>query len=69
MGYSTRSVPIFTDNITLDVHTATYVEHLLSEISLAYFADGQPLALDQVCETGEYIATRKDGAFIQGMEI
>jgi len=65
MGISTKAVHIFQDLITLDVHTGTHAEHL-ARITLAQFAQGQPLALDQVIENGEYIATRKDGAFIQG---
>ena len=65
MGMSTKQISVFMDLITLDVHTATYAEHL-APVTLAKFAEGQPLSLDQVLETGEYIATRKDGAFIQG---
>lgn len=68
MGISTVSIPFFSDQIELDVHTATHVEHMW-HTSLEYFADGQPLRLEQVQETGEFIATRADGAFIHGQEI
>lgn len=67
MGITTENVVIFTADITLDAHTATHAEHL-RPISLADFAEAQPLALQRVRETRELICTRMDGAFIQGPE-
>jgi hypothetical protein len=69
MGYSVKSIPFFSDAIELDVHTATYAQDL-GHTALCHFANGSPLRLEQVEETGEYIATRtRDGAFIHGAEI
>lgn len=68
MGYSTKAINFFVDSIELDVHTASYPEHI-GHIPLWYFSDGMTLKLEEVLETGEYIVTREDGAFIHGPEI
>lgn len=81
MGFSTVSIPFFDVNITLCPHSAAGPRGVLDgvtirmaeqwlerEISLEEFCAGQTCKLEQVQETGEYIATRADGAFIQGPE-
>lgn len=68
MGTTTVSIPFFSDQIELDVHSATYAEHI-GHTALCHFAAGQRLSLEEIQETGEYIARRQDGAFIHGQEI
>lgn len=68
MGTSLKAVPFFSDAIELDVHTAKYRHHM-GHTSIREFADGQPVSLYEVEETGEYLAKRADGAFMQGQEI
>jgi hypothetical protein len=68
MGQSLKPIPIFSDQIELDVHTASYRSHL-GHTAICHFADGQPVNVWQIEETGEYYVKRKDGAFMQGQEI
>lgn len=68
MGYSIKSIPFFTDTITIRPHTATNAGHIGRLISVRQFSNGCPCSLEQVEETGEYIVRRKGGDFIQGPE-
>lgn len=69
MGYSTQSIPFFTLDITLRPHTATNAKWLNRKVSLQSFCKGQPMYLEQIQETGEYIARLQDGTFMQGPSI
>ena len=82
MGISTVSIPFYDARITLCPHTASGPRYeadgvsirmaeqwIDRELSLEEFSAGQTCRLEQVEETGEYIATRADGAFIQGPEV
>lgn len=69
MGMSTQPVPFFTTDIVIAVHSATDSKHVVRNVSLEAFAEGSPLRLESVAETGELIAHRQDGAFIQGAEV
>lgn len=69
MSTSTKAVPFFTNDISIAVHSATHEEHTNKNVTLEDFADGEPLRLETVIETGELIAYRSDGAFIQGPEV
>jgi len=68
MGYSTISVPFFTEDITIQPHTATCGSYLGRPVTIGEFAQGRPCSLQRVMETGEYIVTA-GGSFIQGPEI
>ena len=68
MGYSVKAIPFFTDDIELDVHTATYPEHL-GHTSIRDFCAGEACSLEQVEETGEYIVRKAGQVFMQGAEI
>lgn len=68
MGVSLKRIPFFADDIAIVPHTATDREHVNKRITIRSFADGQPVCLDRVMETDEYVVTRRDGAFIQGAE-
>ena len=76
MGYSIKSIPFFTDEITIIPHSVRYetlppmVGAFLSgrEVSIREFCNGQPCSLEQIEETGEYIVTLKNGDFMQGPE-
>jgi hypothetical protein len=81
MGYSIKSIPFFTDEITIIPHTVRYTgsitpgasrlmesQFLGREVSIREFCAGEPCALEQVEETGEYIVRLKNGDFIQGPE-
>lgn len=74
MGTSTRSIPFFVDDITIIPHTISHdafvwaQQYLGREVSIREFCGGQSCSLKEEIETGEYIITRADGAFMQGIE-
>jgi hypothetical protein len=68
MGTSLKPVLFFSDEITIEPHTATHAKHLGRAISIRQFVGEQRARLEQVEETGDYLVTRADGAFIQGKE-
>ena len=69
MGYSIKSIPFFTDDITLWPHTATSACYLGHAVSIAQFSGGMPCSLEQVEETGEYVVRLQNGDFIHGPEV
>jgi len=75
MGYSLKSVPFFSEDITIQPHTISrdaFVmaeQYLGREVSIGQFSNGQPCSLEVIEETGEYFVRRQDGAFMQGPEI
>jgi hypothetical protein len=68
MGYSTQSVPFFTDDIAIHVSEGTEAHDIGKRRTLRGFARGQRMSLERIIETGEYVATRQDGTFIRGPE-
>lgn len=71
MGRSLTAVPFFTDDIIIHPHTSSRAD-FLRPISIREFANGQPVYLYRVEETGEYNCRR--GAFpcvtfIEGPEV
>lgn len=68
MGTTLKPIPFFSDQIELDVHTATFGMHM-GHTAICHFCEGQPVSLYQIEETGEYYVKRADGAFMQGPEI
>ena len=74
MGYSVKSIPFFTDEITIWPHTVRSTEvpakyYLSREVYIREFCDGLPCSLEQIEETGEYIVRLKNGDFIHGPEV
>ena len=65
MGTSTKPVTFIDVNVKLDVHSATNPEHL-GEITVEQFANGSPISVETILETGELLITKKGGDFIQG---
>ena len=71
MSYSTKTIPFFSDQIELDVHTASY-GYNIRQISIAEFSNGRPVKLEQRDDNQEYIVScgkYPDIDFIQGQEI
>ena len=71
MGYSTKPILFFSDEIVINVHTATKAQHL-RPISIAEFANGRPVYLEQRDDNKEYIVScgkYPDIEFIQGPEL
>lgn len=54
MGKTYTPVKFFSDEIKVNVHSATRQEHL-GIISIRDFANGNPVRLDQCEDTGEYL--------------
>lgn len=69
MGMSTKNIMFFSDEIIIIPHTATKARHIGRRVSLRQFSRGKPISLEQVLETGEYIATNLAGEFIHGPEV
>lgn len=69
MSKTLTSIPFFSGDIVIEVLSCTRDEHINREMSLDQFAEGQRLRLERVEEDQEYLATRDDGAFIQGPEV
>jgi len=67
-------INFFVDTITLDVHTATKKEHVGRKVSIAEFANGNPVSLYKL-EDGELFAVVNNkrlpgpNRFIQGPEV
>ena len=76
MAYSTKSIPFFTDEIELDVHSATHAHHL-GHTSIKYFAEWvypEPIRLEQRNDNNEFIVSSgapgsATFAFMAGPEI
>jgi hypothetical protein len=76
-----RKITFFSDEIRLRPHTSSSASWLGRDISLAQFAAGRPISLEQIEDgpnAGEYIARRfgplgqyygVSEAFIQGPEV
>lgn len=73
MGYSLKSVPFFSEDITIWPHTACDYrrgpDYLGKLVSIREFSNGATCSLDEVEETGELIVRRSDGHWIQGPEV
>ena len=69
MSQTHVTVPFFSDDITILPHSGTLASHLNKPMSIAEFAKGQRCHLVKIQETGELLATRQDGAFIEGREV
>lgn len=68
MGYSTQSIPFFSDEIAIVPHTASKAEHLGRKVSIRQFSAGQRCSLEQRDDNGEYFVRLEDGTFIEGPE-
>ena len=77
MGQSLKSIPFFTDTITIVPHTGRVTtgypiaQYFGREVSIREFCDGEPCKLDQVLDSenaGEYIITLANGDFLAGPE-
>jgi len=73
MGYTTTMIPFFSDEIELDVHSASYPEYL-GHTSIRSFAEavGGPVSLERRDDNGEYIVSSgkyPDIVFMSGPEI
>ena len=67
MSHSIKSIPFFSDEIELDVHTATYAEDI-RHMSIREFCDihGQRVSLEQRNDNQEYRVRTAEGIFIEG---
>ena len=52
MGYGLTMVPFFTDDITIEPHTATHAKHIGHRVSIAQFAKGRPVSLSKRDDNG-----------------
>lgn len=69
MALTVRSISFFDDSITIRPHTASLARHLAKPVSVRGFADGGPVSLSLIEETGDYLVTRPDGTFMEGPEV
>lgn len=60
-------IKFFTDDITIEPHTATAREHIGRPVTLREFAEGTPLSLYKIEETGEYHVTNGQFLIAPGM--
>tara|TARA_R110000751_G_scaffold297166_1_gene406632 strand:- start:535 stop:744 length:210 start_codon:yes stop_codon:yes gene_type:complete len=68
MGYSTQTIPFFSDTIKIKPHTATHGKHLDRAISIKQFTKGAACSLEQRTDNKEYFVRLMDGTFIEGPE-
>jgi hypothetical protein len=68
MSQTHVTIPFFTDDIGIFPHSATLASHLNKPMTIGEFAKGQRCHLVKIEETGELLATRQDGAYIEGRE-
>ena len=72
MGFSTVSIAFFGTDLTIRPHSTTYPEFLDRRVTVEQFAqqEGQPITLEQVIETGEFIVRNpQNRAFMQGPKV
>ena len=62
-----KPVAFFTDEIAIEVHSATSADHVNHKVTVGEFADGSPVSLYEL-ENGELYASKRDGSFIEGPE-
>lgn len=67
MGTTLKPVPFFSDEIALDVDTASKVEHVGRHVTLREFAQGGPLALYRIEERPcRFVCYDQNRNFIEG---
>ena len=72
----TKPISFFSDSIAIMPHSATSEEHLSRPVSIAEFAAGEPVRLEEILDgnsKGEYIVSAGKGGtehfrFMQGPE-
>ena len=62
-----KSIPFFSDEITITPHTATHVQHLNRSVSIREFSRGRPVRL--LDPGGNEWLVECCGEFIQGPEV
>lgn len=65
-----KAINFFSDEITINAHTATHAEHIGNPISVRDFAEGQRVSLYEL-HNGDLMLIRDDAArtFIEGPEV
>lgn len=63
-----KSIPFFSGEMRLAVHSATLAAHVGKHVSIDSFANGSPVRLSET-EDGEYLCEKADGSFINGPEV
>lgn len=61
-----KTIPFFTTDITIDVHTAMDAQHVGKSVTLVEFAQYKRMSLYEL-ENGELLARMQNGDFIEGV--